>query len=85
MSELVLCLDAVGAGHQSASGVFAISRQSRKAITSQRTVNGAWHVVNTCDQSESLLVCLVVYWMLLDIIFPVTFLSFLALLFNSEA
>lgn len=72
LSELVLCLDVVGSGHEAASGVSAISRQSQKAMASLRTVNGAWRVVNTRDQNEPRLVCLAV-WMLLDIIFAATF------------
>lgn len=68
----MLCLDVVGSGHEAASGVSAISRQSRKAMASRRTVNGAWRVVNTRDQNEPRLVYLAVYWMLLDIIFAAT-------------
>lgn len=57
LSELVLCLDVVGSGHEAAIGVTAIGR---------RTVNGAWLVVNTCDRIEPRIVCLVVYWMLFE-------------------
>lgn len=58
--------------------------QSRKAITSRRTVNGAWRVVNTRDQNEPWIVYLAVYWLLLNIIFSATFCPFQASLLSTR-
>lgn len=85
LSELLLCLDVVGSGHEVASGVSAIGRQCRNAIASRRTVNGAWRLVNTRDQNEPGIVCLAVCWMLWNIIFSATFCPFQAALLSTAA